>query len=112
MLPTDMIETLTMKIAEVIDGALAGEIADGYTVLLAGLRRGEEIAEEGRRGRWSWWRGGARPWTAMPSGGVWGGRDSAHSETPPDLEGSGGYPCHMPAGSPATYGAGSAQTGR
>lgn len=47
MLPTNEIDTLTMTVTDAIDLAAEGNAADGYTALLAGLQRAEEIAEEG-----------------------------------------------------------------
>jgi hypothetical protein len=47
MLPDHEINTLILTVTEAVDLALAGEIADGYQALLAGLHRAEEIAEEG-----------------------------------------------------------------
>ena len=47
MLPTHEIDTLTMTVTDAVDLAAEGQLADGYTALLAGLKRAEEIAAEG-----------------------------------------------------------------
>ena len=47
MLPTNEIDTLTMTVTEAINLAAEGKPEDGYTILLVGLQRVEEIATEG-----------------------------------------------------------------
>jgi hypothetical protein len=60
MLPTNEIDTLAMTVTDAVDLAVEGKLADGYSELLAGLKRAEEIAAEGVE--WGpelvhWWRG-------------------------------------------------------
>lgn len=44
-IPRVELDTLVMTATDAVDCALAGEVADGYTALLAGLERAREISE-------------------------------------------------------------------
>jgi hypothetical protein len=47
MTPHTETQTLVMTVANAIDCAEAGAVADGYTCLWAGLERARELAEDG-----------------------------------------------------------------
>jgi hypothetical protein len=47
MLPRHEIDTLIMLIDDAVEFAAEGKLADGYTVLLAGLHRAKEAKETG-----------------------------------------------------------------
>jgi hypothetical protein len=46
-LPRVEIDTLLMTVTDAVDRAMEGDPAGGYEALLAGLRRAEEIRDEG-----------------------------------------------------------------
>jgi hypothetical protein len=48
MLPDHELDTFLMRVTEAVDLARAGDVADGYTALLAGLHRAREMADAGR----------------------------------------------------------------
>ena len=45
MLPIAEIDTLTMTVLNAVDLAAEGKLTDGYTALLAGLERADELEE-------------------------------------------------------------------
>ena len=47
-IPPTETQTLVLTVANAVDCAEAGEVADGYTCLWAGLERARELAEDDR----------------------------------------------------------------
>jgi hypothetical protein len=47
MLPDHELDTFLTTVTDAVDLARTGDVADGYTALLAGLHRAKEIAAEG-----------------------------------------------------------------
>jgi hypothetical protein len=47
MLPDHELDTLLITVTDAVDLARAGDVAEGYTALLAGLHRAKEVAAAG-----------------------------------------------------------------